>query len=105
MVHPYQGNYSYNKITLLGWNSSSIGVYYCGTISSTNPNTLQVLYIGRAVGKDGIRNRLLQHLDAQDIPNATHFGFSICDTENEAIQFEQSEIQRLRPSLNIQFKP
>lgn len=100
MIHPYQGPYSYNQATLGAWNSNAIGVYYVGYVLQNG--NLFAHYVGRAVGQGGIKNRLLQHLNEDKWLDVTHFGYSGCDTEQEAINFESSEILRLKPKYNAQ---
>lgn len=98
MVQKYNGHYHYNNATIENWNSSSIGVYYCG-YPLANGN-LSVLYVGRATGNDGIRGRLLQHLREDYFEGATHFGYCICSTITEAENLEAVEIKRLQPRFN-----
>lgn len=102
MIHQYQGNYLYNQPTIDGWNSNRIGVYYCGSILP-NGNLLP-LYIGKGVGQDGIKGRLLQHLNQDVWPDVTHFGYSVCDTSKEAEDLESAEISRFKPKYNIHGK-
>jgi excinuclease UvrABC nuclease subunit len=63
-----------------------------------------VLYVGRAVGKEGIRGRLLQHLQEDYWPNVSHFGYCLCNTTKEAEEHEANEIKRLQPKHNKQGK-
>lgn len=102
MIHEYNGHYSYNEEVIGNWNSSAIGVYFCGYPQADE--SLGALYIGRAIGQDGIRGRLLQHLREDNWPEVTHFGYRICDTEQEAIKLEADEIERIKPSYNTQGK-
>lgn len=102
MVQPYQGNYSYNQKVIGDWNNSQIGVYYCGYVL---PNgNLQPLYIGQGVGQDGIKGRLLQHLNQDNWPDVTHFGYCVCDTVKEAEDLESAEIIKFKPKYNTQGK-
>jgi len=102
MVHPYQGNYSYNQKVVGDWNNSQIGVYYCGYVL---PNgNLSPLYIGQGAGVDGIKGRLLQHLSQDNWPDVTHFGYSVCDTAKEVEGLEMAEITRFKPKYNTQGK-
>lgn len=99
MTQSYEGHYFFNDATVRRWNSDAIGVYYCGTVA---PNgNLNVHYIGRAVGVDGIRGRLLQHLGENKWRDITHFGFRLCSTSHEAIDLEASEIALYSPKYNI----
>ena len=102
MVHPYQGNYSYNQKVIGDWNNSQIGVYYCGYVLSNG--NLSPLYIGRGVGQDGIKGRLLQHLSQDNWPDVTHFGYCVCDTVKEAEDLESAEIIKFKPKDNTQGK-
>ena len=102
MIYQYQGHYSYNQPTISGWNNSQIGVYYCGYL--LQDGTLHPLYVGQATGQDGIRGRLLQHLGEDNWPEATHFGYYVCDTTQEADTFEATEIARCNPKYNTQGK-
>ena len=102
MVHQYQGNYSYNQSTITGWNNSQIGVYYCGSI--LQDGSLSPLYIGKATGQDGIKGRLLQHLNQDNWPGVTHFGYCVCDTTKEAEDLESAEIAKYQPKYNTQGK-
>ena len=102
MVYKYQGHYQYDDGVVRNWDSSAIGVYYCGYPLS-NGNLL-VHYVGRAVGKDGIRGRLLQHMLEDLWSDISHFGYSVCSTIQEAENLEASEIKRLKPKYNKQGK-
>ncbi len=102
MIYAYQGHFLYSQPVISEWDSDRIGVYYCGYILS-NGNLLP-LYIGQAVGQDGIRGRLLQHLNQENWPDVTHFGYCVCDTTKEAADFESAEIARLKPGYNVQGK-
>ncbi len=102
MIEDYKGPYLYNKEIVSNWESTAIGVYYCGFISSNN--VLSVLYVGKGTSDKGIRGRLLQHLDEDKWPDVSHFGYCICSTSTEAELFEASEIKRLKPKYNIQGK-
>jgi hypothetical protein len=102
MIYEYKGHFPYSENVIGDWNSSAIGIYYCGY--PTGDGTLATLYVGRSVGQDGIRGRLLQHLRVDNWPRVTHFGFVICDTEQEVIDFEAIEIERIKPEYNTQGK-
>jgi len=101
MIQPYKGHYSYNKRVVSDWDSTAIGVYYCGYLSINN---LYVLYVGKATSNEGIRGRLLQHLKENKWPDVSHFGYCVCSTSKEAEDFEASEIKRLKPKYNTQEK-
>lgn len=102
MIYQFQGNYTYSKEVVGGWNSSAIGVYYCGyKVSNGN---LRPLYIGRAIGDGGIRGRLLQHLSEDKWPDVTIFGYTQCSTAQEAIDLESKEIAIYKPKYNEQGK-
>jgi excinuclease UvrABC nuclease subunit len=102
MVGLYNGNYQYNGKVIGEWNSTAAGVYYCG-YHMDNGN-LYVLYVGKATSNQGIRGRLLQHLNEDKWPDVSHFGYCVCSTSEEAENFEASEIKRLKPKYNIQGK-
>ncbi len=101
MIQPYKGHYQYNEKIVSDWNSTAIGVYYCGY---PNTNGLSVLYVGKAISDEGIRGRLLQHLKEDKWPDVSHFGYCVCSTPKEAEDFEASEIKKLKPKYNTQGK-
>lgn len=102
MIQPYKGNYLYDKKVVSDWNSTEIGVYYCG-YPLANGN-LSVLYVGKATSDQGIKGRLLQHISEDYWPDVSHFGFHICSTSKEAEDFEASEIKIYKPKHNTQGK-
>ncbi|MCR4277386.1 MAG: hypothetical protein NUV87_04635 [Candidatus Roizmanbacteria bacterium] len=102
MIQPYKGHYQYNEKVISEWDSTAIGVYYCG-YPLTNGN-LSVLYVGKATSDTGVRGRLLQHLSEDKWPDVSHFGYCVCSTSKEAEDFEASEIERLKPKYNTQGK-
>ena len=92
MIYQFKGPYSLDDSTISGWNSTAIGVYYCG--AKTAEGKLSVYYIGKSVADDGIRGRLLQHLGERKWPDVTHFGYEQCDTVTEAERYELAEIAK-----------
>jgi len=102
MIYDYAGQYPYKDGVVRGWDSSAIGVYYCGYPLSNG--LLATLYVGRAVGEGGIRNRLMQHLQEDFWSDVNHFGYRVCTTVKEAEDLEASEIKRLQPKYNKQGK-
>ena len=98
MIYAYKGPFSYNKEIISAWDSTAIGVYYC--IRLYADGSWQVLYVGRATGKDGIRGRLLRHLNDGEWPDVNRFGYTICSTSEEAIAHEASEIKKIQPPYN-----
>lgn len=102
MISQYEGPFSYDKNIVQNWNNTSGGVYYCGALSQNGK--LTVFYVGKAFGDGGIRGRLLQHMNENKWRDVTHFGYAICSTEKEAIDFESQEIRRLNPKYNTQGK-
>jgi hypothetical protein len=102
MVHEFKYPYRYEKKIIEDWNSKAIGVYYCGVLAPGGKLTLY--YIGSAVGEDGIRGRLLDHLGEDKWHDVTHFGYHVCDTEKEALDHEASEIFKYKPKYNTQGK-
>lgn len=101
MIQEYKGPYPYTEKVVGDWDSSAIGVYYCGYPSN---GKLSVLYVGKSVGDGGIRGRLLDHLRDDYWPDVTHFGYRVCSTTKETEDFEASEIARLKPKYNKQGK-
>jgi excinuclease UvrABC nuclease subunit len=102
MIQSFSGPYSFDKYTVTNWNSTQIGVYYCGFL--TAQGTLVCHYVGQAVGEGGLRGRLLQHLSENKWPDVSHFGYAVCATAAEAVNLEAQEIIRLKPKYNIQGK-
>jgi len=102
MVYPYKGHYTYSQDVVSEWDSSAIGVYYCGYVDSDNK--LSILYIGRGTGDDGMRGRLLDHLQDDDWPDVSHFGYQVADTIKEVENWEAEEIARYKPKYNKQGK-
>ncbi len=101
MVHSYQGHYTYDATVIRRWDSTAIGVYYCGYINSTD-GLLYPHYIGKGTGEEGMRGRLLSHLREEYWPDVVHFGLCFCDTAAEADTFEIQEIKRCQPKYNTQ---
>ncbi len=102
MIYQFNGPYLFDNNTISNWNSTVIGVYYCG--SKTPDGKLSVYYIGKSVADGGIRVRLLQHLSEKKWPDVTHFGYKQCDTSREAEQHELTEIATYKPKYNTQGK-
>jgi len=102
MIQPYKGPYSFDKFTVSNWNSTAIGVYFCGSL--TQQGMLVCHYVGQAVGEGGLRGRLLRHLSENKWPSVTHFGYIACETVWEASTLEAQEIARLQPHYNTQGK-
>ena len=101
MVHPYQGHYQYDEDIVSNWESSAIGVYYCGYLTEKG---LWPLYIGKGTSETGMRGRLLDHLGKEYWSDVTHFGYHLCDTVSEAEKWEIEEIVKYKPKYNIQGK-
>ena len=107
MIKSYKGPYKYNKEDVGELDPDIIGVYYCGYLKQKDGKSkLVILYIGRATSDDGIRGRLLQHLNDKNNkwPKVSHFGYEACSTSKEAIAHEASEIKKYEPSYNDQGK-
>lgn len=102
MIYPFKGSYSFSNDTVTNWNSTAIGVYYCGTKNAAGE--LVVYYIGKSVADGGIRGRLLQHLNEKKWPDVTHFGYMECSSVLETNTHEATEIAKYRPKYNIQGK-
>ena len=102
MIYQFKGPYSFDNATVSGWNSTEIGVYYCG--AKTANGKLTPYYIGKSAAEGGIRGRLLQHLSERKWPDVTHFGYESCDTVRETESHELSEIAKYKPKYNTQGK-
>lgn len=102
MSTPYPGPYAYDDDVVSKWQSSAIGVYFCGYLTSSGK--ILPLYIGRAIGEAGIRGRLLQHLLENKWRDVTHFCYNVCASEREAMDLEAQQIALHRPKYNIQGK-
>jgi len=102
MSGKYQGHYSYDDNAIRKLDSSAKGVYYCGHLLSND--NLSTYYVGRGVGEEGIRGRLLQHLREDGWSDVSHFGYRVCATVEEAEKLEAKEIKRLNPKYNKQGK-
>ncbi len=98
MIYSFKHPYSYTSKVVEGWESNAIGVYYCGYL--TTDGKLTILYIGKGTGEGGMRKRLLDHLNEDYWPDATHFGFHQCDTAREAEDHEAAEIKLYKPKYN-----
>ena len=79
MTDIYNGNYSFNIEILKNWNNKQGGVYYCGALNINRE--LIIYYIGKAFGDDGIKGRLLQHLNENKWSDITHFGYNVCSSK------------------------
>lgn len=102
MIHEFKYPYPYSESVIKNWNSTAIGVYYCGTIAADN--RLILLYIGKGTGEGGMRSRLLDHLSQDYWPEVTHFGYHECDSAKEAEAYESQEIAKYKPRHNTQGK-
>jgi hypothetical protein len=102
MIYQFKGPYSFDNATVGDWNSTAIGVYYCG--AKTADGKLSIYYVGKSVADGGIRGRLLQHLSEKKWPDVTHFGYEQCDTTRETEQHELAEIAKYKPKYNTQGK-
>lgn len=99
MISQYVGHHPFNRLTICVAAPEKQGVYYCGSLNSDG--SLGVYYVGRAKGTGvSIRSRLLDHLNTDHWTAVTHFGFRLCSTDQEATDFEASEIRRLQPAYN-----
>lgn len=103
MVEKYKGPHPFDKKVIESWNNNQGGVYYCGVLDN-NTDVLLVYYVGKAFGDEGIRGRLIQHLNESKWYDITHFGYRVCSSEDEALAFEDQEIKRLNPKYNKQGK-
>ena len=102
MIYQFKGLYLFDNATISEWDSTAIGVYYCGAKGAEGK--LNVYYIGKSVAGGGMRGRLLQHLSERKWPDATHFGYEQCDSVAETERHELAEIARYKPKYNTQGK-
>lgn len=102
MIYQFEGPFSFEKGVIERWNSSAIGVYYCG--AKNTKGTLDVYYIGKSTADGGIRGRLLQHISERKWADVTHFGYEQCDKVSETEKHEAAEIAKYKPKYNIQGK-
>lgn len=102
MSIPYPGPFLFDHGVVSKWQSTAIGVYFCGRLAPDGK--FYPLYVGRAIGEGGIRSRLLQHLLEDKWPDVTHFHFNVCTTEREAIDLEAMQIALIQPKYNVQGK-
>lgn len=102
MIYEYKGPFSFTQEIVGGWDSTAIGVYYCGYLNAKGE--LVCLYVGQACGAAGLRGRLLQHLAERKWSNVTHFSYRQCGKVEEAANLESAEIRRIQPYYNIQGK-
>ena len=94
-MYTYKGKYNFKKDVITNWDSSDTGVYYLWQES-------KVVYVGSAVSEDGIRGRLLQHINDNKFPyNVKEFGYKVINGKNAVLAHELSEIKRLQPRYNI----
>lgn len=101
MIGSYQGPYSYGQLFIQLSAPAKTGIYYCGYLVN---NTLQPLYIGMSSDQNGIKGRLLDHINSKRWSDVTHYGYILCDTDFEAKYLEESEIKKHQPKYNIQNK-
>lgn len=99
MIYPFKGPFLYDDDVVRDWNNDSIGVYYVG--KKNEAGALVIFYVGRAIADGGMRARLLQHLSESKWYDATHFGYHVCSSSQEAIDWEKEEIARYNPKYNI----
>ncbi len=88
--------YSKNNVSLL--RDGIVGVYYCGYINQNQ--TLQPVYVGKSSSEQGVKGRLLDHLNSAYWPEATHFYVKDCKNDTEAVYLEALEIKRCQPKYN-----
>jgi len=88
MIGKYMGNYTYDKQFINLNAPENIGVYYMGTLN--NNGSLGTLYVGRAKGNAvSIKSRLLDHINNNEWPDITHFGYVVCTSEAEVEDLEK----------------
>ncbi len=92
-MYTYNGEYSFTKEVITNWRSSATGVYFLfeGT---------QIVYVGSAVSDEGIRGRLLQHINERNFPYVTNFGYKAIAGKDAVLAHELAEIKRLQPKHN-----
>lgn len=98
MSQNYKGHYDYDKNIISDWNNTQGGIYYL--LAKNIFGQFVILYVGKAFGKEGIRQRLLQHIYNNEWSDITHFGYSVCSSEEEALYLEAGEIHRIKPKYN-----
>lgn len=92
-MYKYNGKYSFDKSVISNWNSSATGVYYLFEGTS-------IVYVGSAISVEGIRGRLLQHINERSFPNVAQFGYKEIFGKDAILNHESSEIKRLQPRYN-----
>lgn len=99
MIGAYNGHYNYDKLFVEINTPDRTGIYYMGEL---NPNgSLGVMYVGRALGQNvTIKSRLLEHINNNEWPDVTHFGYLVCDNQTEIDNFEKIEIVKFHPKYN-----
>jgi excinuclease UvrABC nuclease subunit len=95
--YKYSGAYDFTEPTIKGWKSTNIGVYYLF-------ENAKIVYVGSAVGDEGIKGRLSQHLNEKNFPRVNEFGYKFISNQKEVLLHEKEEIQRLKPKYNKQGK-
>ena len=98
MIYPFKSPFAYDEDIIKNWKSDQMGVYYCGVLSTDNK--LTIYYIGSAVSDEGIKGRLLQHVNENKWRDVTHFGYHVCDTAKETVDWEKKEIATYKPKYN-----
>lgn len=92
-MYTYNGEYSFNKSIISNWDNSATGVYYLFE------NTI-IVYVGSATSPEGIRGRLLQHVNERNFSTVTKFGYKVINGKDIILAHELSEIKRLQPRYN-----
>lgn len=97
MVGNFRASFNFNSYGIAVNAPSAIGVYYLGSADYTG--ALAIYYIGKSID---VKSRLIEHIEENKWSDATHFGYCICSTDQEAKQLESSEINYYKPKYNIQ---
>lgn len=94
----YKGHFLYNEHSIGNNTPNRIGVYYLGVVSVGD---LMPYYIGKSTN---LETRIQEHFGAGEWGDVSHFGFHLCSTETEALEWEASEIKKFQPKYNKQGK-
>ena len=96
----YESPCFFDKSAIKNLSSLVKGVYYLGYLNTQQE--LIPLYIGKATGAEGIKGRLLDHIENNQFNDITHFEYIETDNEKEALIIEEIEIKKHNPKYNNQ---
>lgn len=93
------GWYTYDRFSICqNIYENVICVYYYVRYDPTDGKYFAV-YVGST---ERGQERLLEHLNAEEWPEVSHFGYVLFSTIAQAQEYEKSEIERLKPPRNKQ---